>query len=531
VSRSMGGGQVGAGPAFAPAAPGPLRLVKPDQPPAQVAREELERLLASADFDGTPRSRAFLRFVVEETLTGRQDGLSQASLATVVFGRRPDFDPTIDPIVRIQAGRLRRSLERYYLLDGRRDPVRIELPRGSYVPRLRWVNGREGARDAAREPTAAITGGVGRTGGWPSLRIGPFRAEGQHEAGLRFCERLACEISRYGDLEVALDSDVGAAGAARFALTGHLDDGPTVVARLVDLGHARQAWADEIPGSGEEAARLIAARVASAHGAVARALWAERRGVPAPSNTPYDAVACAYQFARNREAADFARALATLRPAVAEEPERGLTWRLLAGVLTDGQVHDLPTEDRAGEGVACARQAVRLDDRSQPAGAALARALLVHGDVVGARQEAERALALDRGAFASLDSIGWVLTLLDDPRGPALVREAQARGGHPSWLGAQAQWADHLRRGEAEGARAAAQELQDRASFWPPLMRASALGHLGALREARAETAELLARKRTFPRRWRSLVGRAVRSPALLERVRHGLQRAGLDLV
>ena len=40
----------------------------------------------------------------------------------------------MDPIVRIQAGRLRRSLERYYLLSGKDDPVRIELPKGTYVP-------------------------------------------------------------------------------------------------------------------------------------------------------------------------------------------------------------------------------------------------------------------------------------------------------------------------------------------------------------------------------------------------------------
>ena len=108
-----------------------------------------ERVLASGDFDGSPRSREFVRFIVEEALAGRQDGLTQAAIAVKVFGRRNDFDPTVDPIVRIQAGRLRRSLERYYLLTGADDPVRIELPRGRYVPApamggpRRGVGGRE----------------------------------------------------------------------------------------------------------------------------------------------------------------------------------------------------------------------------------------------------------------------------------------------------------------------------------------------------------------------------------------------------
>jgi adenylate cyclase len=122
----------------------------------------LERILASGDFDGSPRSRGFLRFIVEETLAGRQDGLTQAAIAVKVFGRRADFDPTVDPIVRIQAGRLRRSLERYYLLTGAGDPVRIELPRGSYVPVLRWAD-----TGGASEAGANGAEPAEDPGGWP----------------------------------------------------------------------------------------------------------------------------------------------------------------------------------------------------------------------------------------------------------------------------------------------------------------------------------------------------------------------------
>ena len=133
-------------------------------PPAQEVLGGLERILGSRDFDGSPRSRDFLRFIVEETLTGRPEGLTQAAIAVRVFGRRTDFDATVDPIVRIQAGRLRRSLERYYLLEGAGDPVHIELPRGGYVPVFRW------ARPA--HPTEAGTGRrdpVEDRGGWPSI--------------------------------------------------------------------------------------------------------------------------------------------------------------------------------------------------------------------------------------------------------------------------------------------------------------------------------------------------------------------------
>ena len=127
----------------------------------------LERILANGDFDASPRSRAFIRFIVEETLAGRQEGLTQAAIATRVFGRRDDFDPTVDPIVRIQAGRLRRSLERYYLLSGAHDPVRIELPRGTYIPVLRWATPPEKA--AAERSPAAVED-------WPVVVVLPFES-------------------------------------------------------------------------------------------------------------------------------------------------------------------------------------------------------------------------------------------------------------------------------------------------------------------------------------------------------------------
>src|SRR6476620_11285111 len=97
-------------------------------------REHLERVLRSPHFDGSARSREFLRYVVEEVLAGRAAYLKQAAIAVEVFGRKPDFDAVIDPIVRVQAGRLRRSLERYYLLSGDAHAIRIELPKGSYAP-------------------------------------------------------------------------------------------------------------------------------------------------------------------------------------------------------------------------------------------------------------------------------------------------------------------------------------------------------------------------------------------------------------
>ena len=182
-----------------------------DEPPAAEAIiEQLERILASGDFDGSPRSRAFVRFIVEETLAGREQALTQSAIATRVFGRREDFDPTVDPIVRIQAGRLRRSLERYYLMSGAGDAVRIELPRGSYVPVARW--GTEG------EVRPSQAGAVQRSAdrdGWPSVVVRLFEIDGPvselDAVASRFEEQVCTEMGRYGDVRVVRERELRSA--------------------------------------------------------------------------------------------------------------------------------------------------------------------------------------------------------------------------------------------------------------------------------------------------------------------------------
>lgn len=100
----------------------------------QQVLDALGRVLGSVDFIASDRNRRFLSYVVEETLAGRAERLKGYSIALQVFGRDVSFDPQTDPLVRVEARRLRQALERYYLMSGHADPVRISIPKGGYVP-------------------------------------------------------------------------------------------------------------------------------------------------------------------------------------------------------------------------------------------------------------------------------------------------------------------------------------------------------------------------------------------------------------
>ena len=100
----------------------------------EAVREQLARIQASADFEVPDRAHKFLAYIIEETLVGRAERIKAYSIALEVFGRDSSFDAQSDPVVRIEAGRVRRALERYYLTAGQRDEIVITIPKGGYVP-------------------------------------------------------------------------------------------------------------------------------------------------------------------------------------------------------------------------------------------------------------------------------------------------------------------------------------------------------------------------------------------------------------
>jgi len=109
----------------------------PTEVPPEMVRAVLERISASEIFQPSPQLVAFLRFVVDAVLHGRSGSIKGYTIGVEVLRRDATFDPQIDPIVRVEATRLRRALERYYAGPGATDDLIIDLPRGSYVPVFR----------------------------------------------------------------------------------------------------------------------------------------------------------------------------------------------------------------------------------------------------------------------------------------------------------------------------------------------------------------------------------------------------------
>jgi TolB-like protein/Tfp pilus assembly protein PilF len=111
-----------------------VHQVQPSQLSAESVRTQLRKILSSRTFARSERLARFLNFTVEQTLEGRSEEIKEFVIGVEVFDKDEKYDPRMDPIVRVEARRLREKLRKYYETDGSGDPIHIEFPTGSYAP-------------------------------------------------------------------------------------------------------------------------------------------------------------------------------------------------------------------------------------------------------------------------------------------------------------------------------------------------------------------------------------------------------------
>jgi adenylate cyclase len=493
--------------------------------------------------------RDFLRFVVEETLAGNARQLKGFTIAREVFGRDEDFDAALDPVVRIQAGRLRRAIERYYLVAGGRDPVHIDIPKGGYVPVFSETPASELEPAAGqREPDAA------RPASWPRILVLPFDdLTGDPEFayfGPGLATELCIGLGHCPELRVMLSDPrfpVVPEAAVRpdFVVRGTVQRHGRelkVVVQLVAADSGEQLWVDSLktaPGDDsliafqENAAAAITAHIAGAHGAIFRAVTRRSTEPAASEMTCYQAILKGHAYHQKVDADAYRQAFEGLTEAHRKDPNCGLVCTMLALLYVDNlsleffDVRKTPLD----EAMRLAREGVRLEPNHQLSRIMLARVHHLAGNLEAGLAETEKALALHPESLLFMDVIGYMLVLLGDwKRGEDLVREAIRSNPYYRAFVRYATWLNAFRLGDYETALAESERLVGMAYFWDPLIRAATLGALGRTAECRAAVDELLTLKPDFPQRGRILIGRYVKFPELQRRIIEGLEAGGLSL-
>ena len=256
---------------------------------------ELELILTSRLFSRSPKLSAFLRFVVELTLEGRAEDIKEYAIGVQVFERGELFDPRVDPIVRVQAGKLRERLDRYYYQNGARANLRIALRRGSYVPVFQQL------QRVDRPPAGIVSLPDSQPAREPSVAVLPFlNLTGDPEFeyfsdGLS--EELISVIGRRAGLPVVARTssfsfkgksttlvDIGRALRTDFILEGSVRqtrDALRITAFLNEVHSGHQIWTRQYDCPMEDVFAIqdeIAAQIAASLGQRVR-----RQAPPAPA--------------------------------------------------------------------------------------------------------------------------------------------------------------------------------------------------------------------------------------------------------
>jgi len=510
---------------------------------------QLQRIFASAEFHATDKQRKFLRFVVSETLAGNVHEIKGYTVATRVFNRKIDFDQSTDPIVSIQANKLRRALERYYLVAGKQDPIRIDLPVGSYVPTFQIQPLVEPDTVAPRVEDQYRD----QAGGWPLVLIRPFKnLTGDAEQDF-FVEglstELAIELARYQDIVVLIrrntDKDRSyRKPVARFQVRGSVRQDKNfikVAVQLIDTKTHRQSWGDcyqvdhdaaQLIAFQEHVSQIISSIIAGEQGIISKTLSIESRHKPPANLKTYEAILRYYQFDLLHSPETFFRALEALRQAAVVEPECGQVWSMLGRLYWTNHVLGLfDLETSMEEALAFAERGVQLEPANQRTRTALAFARFFNNELPAALAELERALALNPNSLFFMDNIGYLFALLGEwERGPAMIRKAIQLNPYYRYFVHYGLWLDWFRQEEYEQAYLETLNLRRQGIFWEPLCDAATFGLLGRLKEGKQAAEELLKLKPEFPTRGRVLIGHYIKFEDIVERVITGLRQVGLHL-
>jgi adenylate cyclase len=525
----------------------------------EAIRQQLDRILHSGPFLQSRRRTRFLEYLVNETLAGRGERLKGYNVALEVFDRPETFDPVFDPVVRVEAARLRDKLREYYGADGQSDPILIDLPKGSYTPQIEFRH--EGAPQLARRrapPTQEASSTV------PSVAVLPFDdlSAGQNLGylGDGVAEDLITVLSRFPDLAVvARSSSLAYKGKAvdirqvgRELGVGYVVEGSVrkdgdklrIVSQLIETKTGEHVWAERFDRSSpdpwalqDEVTGMIVSAITGEKGALKQAQYRQAWGKDATTLEEYDYYLRGHEQYLKFTKEGIERSGEIWREGLAKFPSSPLLKTKLGwhhiGRAVNFFSNDPPADIRkAGE---LARQAL-ANEHLSPQVARLANWLMSHVLVLerefdGALATADKTVALAPYDMFMLSDLMIVLVQVG--------RIDQAL----QWADQAAQWADQVARSPALGwsydygrgwaylvlgrFEEAVDALTQTEFNDAHLLLAIAYVGLGRLAEARAEVGKMMKINPAITlQTWR--LGYSFRDPAILERHTLDLVQSGL---
>ena len=524
-------------------------------------RNELNRILSSVYFKASKRRKRFLQFVVEQSLSGKADTIKAYTIAVSVFGRGEDFNPQIDPIVSVEAGRLRRALEHYYLTAGADNALRIAIPKGTFAPRFLHKE----IPPTELEVLPAEQSPRGEHGKRYSSKYGPriavivFRSLSEQKdqafyaAG--FSGQIIANLYRYKDLAVVgplagkylADPnpniiDIGRKYGVQFILSGSVQprgNALRVTAWLVDAETEENLWVERFDRDlsvsslyeiEDEITQRIVATLADRIGVITRVLVKRTAHKPIRDLTAFEATLKMYHWGIVLTEEAFLEAWRALESAVKKAPDYALSKAMLANVYASDYLSEIGlVRNRMDRAETLAREAVKLDPQNPDARWVMGFVHFLKRRPNSFVKEFEAALALNPNNPVVLAIYGLFLPGLGEwEKSIKLIEKARKLNPQLSAQYHIPAVLNDYRQGNFDQAYEGSLYIETPGLYWEPLFRAAVLGQLSRNADAQPYLVRLLDMQPTFKTRGSDLIRRLLYSEENVDMVCQGLQKAGL---
>jgi tetratricopeptide (TPR) repeat protein len=519
-----------------------------DQPGAVEVRAQVERMTASDVFAKSPQLSAFLLFIVEAVVRGKGERLKGYTIGVEVLRRDISFDPQIDPIVRVEATRLRRAIERYYAGPGAADDIVIDLPRGGYVPRIRWREAIKSARPAGTVPAAqpADLARAAVSNGLPTLRIAPFVVIGVPDTRFFAAEVLASRLSEAFALFDWINVVAAAAPGRRsdYRLDGTVEyRGEETVDlrfRLIDESDATVIWSrsfEKMSGKEDDGIeRHLIRQLANAVVQPFGVIWARDRGrqlAMLGGDPRYVCMIDAAEVIKSFDPAGNARIRGEIEELMKVYPGFAAGYSYLAIVYAREYLFgsgrrpgDSPPLDRALD---AARKGIELRPQSARAYHAMSAVLFYRREIEAGIAAAETAMSLNPYDLLTVcDYGGRLIASGQIDKGMALLLEMTGVGAVlPSWIHFFL-FVGHYMRDDLAAARYHAGQLTSTTHVFGHMARALIAVRDNKVDEARQLIRLIFALQPAWKSDPRHEIGKLLIDQAIVERLSGELEAAGL---
>ena len=524
---------------------------------AEAVKAQLARVLASEGFANGPKLAQLLNYVVDQTLSGQENTIKQYTVGVEGLGYGSQFDPGTSPTVRMLARRVRRALDQYYSEQGATDPIRISIPKGSYIPTFTDNTPTRKAINAnalAAPSVEQIHSGIAE----PAVAVIAFENLSDQDNGSVIAngltEELLVALTRFSELKVLGPLTLGSDGrqieyaqvyqeyGARFALRGAVRaDGSRIRINtdLIDTTTGRNQWGETFQYDlddtslfeiEDEVASQVSGALADDLGVIFRKLQSESYEEHIkPSDVTFAILAYNHGWVTHN-AKDIETANIAIGRALEKHPDNALLLALQSNIYYGEVLYGLDlVPDALAKMQKLANRAVSLDSKLQIAQYNLVVQNAYFGRIEQCIETAHKVVELNPNHARILAGCALAVTTVGDYRfGLDLINNARRLNPHyPSWYHLIDYLADFCDEKYEEAWRLAQLVHMD-GLLWHPLIRVAALGKLGRAKDAKPHIDELLEIKPDFTERPGEYIRPLIVTDEHVDMILDGLQKAGI---